>query len=221
MARRGEQARQTLMDAAEELFGHHGIDQISSRRIADHAGTANHSAVTYHFGSRDGLIEAVVNRHADQTAALREAMIIESAPSSDLTHHLRCLLLPHTRLLSQLPTPTWRARFLNQVRHTASGSAIMADSAIGRSTKDAVLEMIRIHLRHIDTSVLTGRILLLSGMTFEACAGYEQSIDNGDRDPDWEGVGHFLTDAAAGMLTAPATTPATAPTANKLLALQI
>lgn len=209
------------MDAAEELFGRHGIDQISSRRIADHAGTANHSAVAYHFGSREGLIEAMVGRHAEQTSVLREAMIVESAPSSDLTHHLRCLLLPHTRLLSQLPTPTWRARFLNQVRHTASGSTIMAGSATSSSTKDAVLEMIRIHLRHIEPSILTGRILMLSGMTFEACAGYEESIATGEREPDWEGVGTFLTDAAAGLLAAPITHHSVAPVASELLALQI
>lgn len=54
----GDRVRQALLDSAEELFAAHGIDAVSNRRIAEHAGNSNHSAVNYHFGSRDELIRA-------------------------------------------------------------------------------------------------------------------------------------------------------------------
>ncbi|WP_280505436.1 TetR/AcrR family transcriptional regulator, partial [Nocardia farcinica] len=63
MARHGDQSRQALLDAAEELFATQGIDSVSNRRIAEFAGQANHSAVAYHFGGRDDLIRAIFDRH--------------------------------------------------------------------------------------------------------------------------------------------------------------
>jgi len=48
-----------LIDAAERLFGEHGIDKISLQEIAEAAGQANKFAVQYHFKTREGLINAV------------------------------------------------------------------------------------------------------------------------------------------------------------------
>ncbi|MET0908751.1 MAG: helix-turn-helix domain-containing protein, partial [Ilumatobacteraceae bacterium] len=48
-----------IVEVAERLFALHGIDGVSLRQIAAAAGTANNSAVNYHFGSKDGLITAI------------------------------------------------------------------------------------------------------------------------------------------------------------------
>ena len=48
-----------LVLAAERLFALHGIDGVSLRQIASEAGSANNSAVHYHFGSKEGLIGAI------------------------------------------------------------------------------------------------------------------------------------------------------------------
>jgi len=50
-----------LLDAAEELFAEHGIAETSLRDITAHA-DANLAAVNYHFGGKDGLLEAVFGR---------------------------------------------------------------------------------------------------------------------------------------------------------------
>lgn len=59
MARRGE-GRAALIRAAEQLFAERGIDGVSGREIVELAGQRNASAVQYHFGSRDGLIQAAL-----------------------------------------------------------------------------------------------------------------------------------------------------------------
>jgi AcrR family transcriptional regulator len=48
-----------IIEAAERLFAQKGIDKVSTREIAREAGQKNHSALHYHFGSIDELINAI------------------------------------------------------------------------------------------------------------------------------------------------------------------
>src|SRR3546814_19686067 len=48
-----------ILQAAEDCFGEHGIDAVSLRQIAIAAGQGNTAAVQYHFGSKEGLLEAI------------------------------------------------------------------------------------------------------------------------------------------------------------------
>lgn len=50
-----------LLKTAERLFAEHGLEAVSTRLISREAGQKNHSALQYHFGSKDGLIEAILN----------------------------------------------------------------------------------------------------------------------------------------------------------------
>jgi AcrR family transcriptional regulator len=59
-----KQTKLTLMRAAERLFAEHGVDHVSLREVSVAAGQKNHSAAVYHFGSREGLIDAILARHA-------------------------------------------------------------------------------------------------------------------------------------------------------------
>lgn len=50
-----------LLDAAEHLFAHEGVDRASLRAITQAAG-ANLAAVHYHFGSKEALVREVLAR---------------------------------------------------------------------------------------------------------------------------------------------------------------
>lgn len=56
--------RDAILDAAEHLFAEQGHDKTSMRQITK-AADVNLSAVNYHFGSKDALIEAVFQRRLD------------------------------------------------------------------------------------------------------------------------------------------------------------
>lgn len=53
--------RRSILDTAERLFAERGFEATSLREITAAAG-ANLGAVNYHFGSKDGLIVAVLGR---------------------------------------------------------------------------------------------------------------------------------------------------------------
>jgi AcrR family transcriptional regulator len=49
-----------LIEAAEALYGRHGVEGVSLRQISIAAGTGNNYAVQYHFGNTAGLIRAIL-----------------------------------------------------------------------------------------------------------------------------------------------------------------
>ena len=49
-----------IKQVALRLFAEYGIDGVSVRQIAQAAGQKNHAALTYHFGSKDALIRALI-----------------------------------------------------------------------------------------------------------------------------------------------------------------
>ncbi|RVT89127.1 TetR family transcriptional regulator [Sphingomonas crocodyli] len=48
-----------LIEAGERLFARHGIHGVALRQIAAEAGSANSSAVHYHFGDAHGFVRAI------------------------------------------------------------------------------------------------------------------------------------------------------------------
>jgi len=201
----GDQVRQALLDSAEELFATFGVDAVSNRRIAEHAGNANHSAVNYHFGSRDELVRATLTRYADDTRHRRGQLAALLGPDAGLRDLLSCLIIPFTDQLAALPVPSWRARFLQQMKTVPSMVETLARSSVEDPYLDDLIRRTRAHVSDIPDSVLTGRSWLIGRVVLDACADYETRVEQGSVEPDWAGFTYFLIDACAGMLAAPVT----------------
>lgn len=93
--------RESLIDAAEELFAEGGFEGASVRAITGRA-KANLGSVTYHFGSKAALFEAVVERaQAGMFETIQEAAGIPGTPLDRLQRVLRAhftFLHEHPRL---------------------------------------------------------------------------------------------------------------------------
>lgn len=63
-----------ILDAAERLFAENGVAATSLRAIMKAAG-ANMAAIHYHFGSRTGLLEALLMRRAEPVNRRRMEML--------------------------------------------------------------------------------------------------------------------------------------------------
>ncbi|MFF9149319.1 TetR/AcrR family transcriptional regulator [Streptomyces sp. NPDC014861] len=75
----GPETREKLIRAAEELFAAQGVDGAQLRDITRLAGQANPSAVQYHFGSRAGLLDAVMAGRLART----ERVLVALPPVAD------------------------------------------------------------------------------------------------------------------------------------------
>lgn len=85
-----------LIDAAEKLFGEHGVDGVSLLQIAKQAGQANKYAVQYHFGSKENLVRAIFQTRLERIDARRRLMLdaIQSAGTVTVKNLLKAFILP-------------------------------------------------------------------------------------------------------------------------------
>ncbi len=74
MPRSGEQTRQQLIAAAEQLFAARGVAGVSLREINAAAGQRNNSALHYHFNDRDGLLAAMAEKHMPAIQARQQLL---------------------------------------------------------------------------------------------------------------------------------------------------
>src|SRR5271165_5143251 len=83
--RTGEEARTAILDAAEQRLVASGPAGIRLQEVAADVGVS-HPTVLHHFGSREGLIEAVVVRALDSLhAGLLAAMNASPQGADQLT----------------------------------------------------------------------------------------------------------------------------------------
>lgn len=93
-------AKERLIGAAEHLFARHGIHRTQMNEINARAGQRNPSAVHYHFGSREGLLQAIIERHSSVVDAERARRLDALSPDPDLAGIVAAILVPLTAELS-------------------------------------------------------------------------------------------------------------------------
>ena len=116
-ARDRSDARDRLLVAAERLIAERGMD-APLRDVAVEAGQRNNSAVHYYFGSRDGLIQAVIDRRQAPLEARRLELLAEheaAGAGDDVRSLVRILVEPMFHVPYEDGASHY-ARFLEQVR---------------------------------------------------------------------------------------------------------
>jgi len=98
MAPNPEITQRQLISAAESLFAERGIDGVSLREITVAAGVRNSTALQYHFGTREGLVRAVLKKHFAGIEVHRNALLDEYEREG--TDDLRTLVAAYVRPLA-------------------------------------------------------------------------------------------------------------------------
>jgi len=98
----GDQTKEKILDAAEELFGEKTFDTVSLRDITHHAGVTL-ALASYHFGTKDNLFVAVVARRADMLNRMRLERLseLDAADVADVGAYIDAFIRP---LLTQALT---------------------------------------------------------------------------------------------------------------------
>lgn len=89
--RKSERTRLVLIRAAERLFGDFGIDAVGLRAVCEAAHQKNNNSVQYHFGSKLGLLAAILELREGQLQPARKALL-DMAEAQGRVGDIRLLL---------------------------------------------------------------------------------------------------------------------------------
>ncbi|MFF0094941.1 TetR/AcrR family transcriptional regulator [Streptomyces canus] len=85
--------KERILLAAERLFAERGLDGASLRQISAAAHNGNNTAVQYHFGSKERLIQAIFECRLPDLNERRAALIADRRPQ-DLRTWVECHVVP-------------------------------------------------------------------------------------------------------------------------------
>jgi TetR/AcrR family transcriptional regulator len=97
--RDAEATREAILEAAEQVFVARGFADAAVSEIASAAGVTK-SLIHHHFGSKEGLWEAVKTRRFERYAAVQRRMLEESGPDPELLRHS---MVVYFRFLAENP----------------------------------------------------------------------------------------------------------------------
>src|SRR5438132_12968729 len=124
LRRTAEEARQTILAAAEARFAAGGPDAVRVQAVAADVGLTD-AAVHYHFGNREGLLEAVVKSAGRRMRGDLEGVVAGLTPETidvaDLVNGLRKTLEAegHARSTAWLVLRGWMPRGAGMLRVVA------------------------------------------------------------------------------------------------------
>lgn len=93
-----QDTRERLIRAGEHLFARKGLEDVTSQELTKLAGQRNASVIQYHFGSRDGLIEAISTKHQTRVDELRRTALERLGPMAP-RDEVRAII----RIIAQAP----------------------------------------------------------------------------------------------------------------------
>lgn len=83
-----------LLNVAERLFAERGIENVALTQIVAASGQRNRSALHYHFGSRGGVLTAVLNRRLGPINNRREEMLDALPARATALEIVRATIIP-------------------------------------------------------------------------------------------------------------------------------
>jgi AcrR family transcriptional regulator len=164
----GQSTKERLVLTAERLFAVRGVDGVSLRQIGGESGMANNSAVQYHFGSKVGLIDAILfNRLNDLTD--RRAMLFARMRTVTLRSVVEAQLLPVMEMAEQ--RDCYYLMFLEQLeRHGSIRYAIDRLTADHKRSQRSYMQKVSTLLVHVPSRLRSTRINQASALCLHTCA---------------------------------------------------
>ncbi len=198
----GVETREHLLAIAERLFAEFGIDGVSIRQIAADAGLRNPAAVNYHFGNKEALVEAIIERHAKPINERRRAMLdaLDAAGALTVRSVAEATVLP---LATELESDGHYLGFLAQVARSRHHLLRAVDSPAFAAGTPKLIEAFGRVGAVPPGPLARARTAMSSTMLPTVLADYQRAIRAGE--PDLTPLPlfvSFLVDLVVSMMTA-------------------
>lgn len=168
------ETRQLLLEAAERLMAAHGADGVSMREISVGAGQGNNNAAQYHFGTKEGIIEAVLDLRMGPIDEHRAEMIGALGVAASLDDLVRVVVVPLAEACQQ---HEHYIGFFAQLRLSRRHSHLVTHARPRTSSFLDVRDQIDARLAHLRPAVRSHRRWLCSVLIIHAIAEFVASPD--------------------------------------------
>ena len=202
--------RERILEVAERMFAEHGMSGVGLRAITTEA-NVNLASIAYHFGSKDGLLEALFAQRAAPIAQERLRLLaecLEGTTKPKLEDILDAFLRPALTLgvQPQFGGPAFvklRARLATEPESTTRKILSKAFDQSSRRFIDALVKA----LPQIPRAEVEWRFHFMLGAMFYTMAdsGRIQALTSGRIDPGdvKRALHHMIPYLAAGFRSAP------------------
>lgn len=180
-AERSAQTRRRFIEAGQALFAARSIDSVSLNEITVAAGQKNRNALQYHFGSREGLLQAIIDMHAARVDALRRPYLAARPDDggSRARAAARALVCPLVDYVGENPAAIDYIKILSQM--AALNSPLLnpdTTSSIRFQQNEKLERLITDALTHLAPEEIQRRLFLTVSLTFHGLADIIRASDD-------------------------------------------
>lgn len=174
-------SKRSLILAGERLFASRGVEGASLREIATAAGHGNNNAVRYHFGSKEGLIQAIFRYRVAQLEPLRRrlmAVIDEKGLTGDARSLLEVIALPHLTLRNEEGKFPYAAFLLQYLLHYRPRGMIHAADELGAisASLNRAMSLLRARLFYLSNDTVDRRIMAMTALFLSVLINTENQV---------------------------------------------
>lgn len=194
----GEATRALLMETAERLFAERGVEGVTVREIQEGAGQSNASVVAYHFGSKTGLVHALIewrNAGLDDRRGALLAEAQESGRDGDPRTVVWMLVRP---LVESIRDGEMYVPFLARLSENPRANTEYWPAELTDWTQESMQELVGASLGDIPPRLRRGRTVQLYNSVLNLLGEQARA-----RHRISEAQLHNYVDAWVGLLTAP------------------
>ncbi len=189
-----------LLLTAERLIALHGTEGVSLRQIAAEAGSSNNSAIRYHFGSKEGMLSAVLAYRLDDLTH-RRTLLRSRADPDDLRARLEAHLVPLVEL-AEVPG-SYYVSFVEQLQRSAASVLVDQLPEVQKSKQDFRTDVGRF-VADIPQPARSMRVSQVQDLVLHTAAERERAMNRGDTATPFPLFVSTAVDGLAGLLSAPA-----------------
>ena len=172
MPRSAEPARRQILDAALKLFAANGIGAVSLREIRIAAKQRNAGALQYHFGTKESLLKALLERELPPLIARRRALLAQAAeaPPDDLASVATVFILPFAECAVGKPRERALLLLLARLHDEVSLSLDQIMDMVGDTAIADASRMLRSRIQGIPAEIIAERLVVANSIFLHAIA---------------------------------------------------
>lgn len=202
MPRDGTATKARLLREAARLFARRGLYQVTVREILEAADQRNVSALTYHFGSREGVLAAILAAHGAPTDEARGRLLDAAGRRATTRELVAALVVPYA---AQLGTAAGRD-YLRIVAQLAPTFGSWREPGPGTGENlIAILELLEARPAALPAAIRRERVVEMIMLMTVALAERARVVESGRRSLELDQPTFVanLTDVLVGVLEAP------------------